>query len=160
MAGFDDDTIFAFQAAIARIWGTSIAERTTRDAGQPGVRLRMYTDLPGPRGGLFAGADAVGHVDRRGPPPRGGVTDHACVHGATPVPGARSAVKLPQKKATSSEWGGVRCGPAAERGRRPRPRGIGPRRRIGVAAGRAVQSRRRTPTTLPRICAWSPGMGS
>ncbi|MFD9657503.1 DUF6207 family protein [Streptomyces mirabilis] len=45
MAGFDDDTIFAFQAAIARIWGTSIAERTTRDAGQPGVRLRMYTDL-------------------------------------------------------------------------------------------------------------------
>ncbi|MGW1762263.1 DUF6207 family protein [Streptomyces mirabilis] len=45
MAGFDDDTVFAFQAAIARTWGTSTAERTTRDAGQPGVRLRMYTDL-------------------------------------------------------------------------------------------------------------------
>ncbi|MER6377216.1 DUF6207 family protein [Streptomyces mirabilis] len=45
VAGFDDDTVFAFQAAIARTWGTSTAERTTRDAGQLGVRLRMYTDL-------------------------------------------------------------------------------------------------------------------
>ncbi|MFD8006500.1 DUF6207 family protein [Streptomyces mirabilis] len=45
MAGFDDDTVLAFQAAIARTWGTSTAERTTRDTGQPGVRLRMYTDL-------------------------------------------------------------------------------------------------------------------
>ncbi|GHE51326.1 DUF6207 family protein [Streptomyces capitiformicae] len=45
VAGFDDDTVLAFQAAIARIWGTSTAERTTRDPGQPGVRLRMYTDL-------------------------------------------------------------------------------------------------------------------
>ncbi|MGP4009899.1 DUF6207 family protein [Streptomyces sp. 4N124] len=45
VAGLDDDTVFAFQDAIARMWGTSIAERTTRDVGQPGVRLRMYTDL-------------------------------------------------------------------------------------------------------------------
>ncbi|MFF3911017.1 DUF6207 family protein [Streptomyces sp. NPDC001848] len=45
VAGFDDDTVFAFQAAIARLWGTSTAVHTTRDAGQPGVRLRMYTDL-------------------------------------------------------------------------------------------------------------------
>ncbi|WP_240361464.1 MULTISPECIES: DUF6207 family protein [unclassified Streptomyces] len=30
---------------MARTRGTSTAERTTRDAGQPGVRLRMYTDL-------------------------------------------------------------------------------------------------------------------
>ncbi|MET9039342.1 DUF6207 family protein [Streptomyces mirabilis] len=45
VAGFDDDTLLAFQAAIARTRGTSTAERTTRDAGQPGVRLRMYTDL-------------------------------------------------------------------------------------------------------------------
>ncbi|RPF39123.1 hypothetical protein EDD92_9323 [Streptomyces sp. TLI_185] len=45
MAGFDDATVFAFQAAIARIWGTSTAERTTRDPGRPGVRLRLYTDL-------------------------------------------------------------------------------------------------------------------
>ncbi|ALV39357.1 DUF6207 family protein [Streptomyces sp. CdTB01] len=45
VAGFDDETVFAFQAAIARIWGTSPAERSTRDVGQPGVRLRMYADL-------------------------------------------------------------------------------------------------------------------
>ncbi|MFI9248008.1 DUF6207 family protein [Streptomyces sp. NPDC053086] len=45
VAGFDDDTVLAFQEAIARTWGTSTAERTTRDPGQPGVRLRMYTDL-------------------------------------------------------------------------------------------------------------------
>ncbi|WP_307841099.1 DUF6207 family protein [Streptomyces sp. GESEQ-4] len=45
VAGLDDDTVFAFQDAIARTWGTSTAERTTRDVGQPGVRLRKYTDL-------------------------------------------------------------------------------------------------------------------
>ncbi|MET9913739.1 DUF6207 family protein [Streptomyces sp. NPDC006476] len=45
VAGFDDATVLAFQAAIARTWGTAPAECTTRDAGQPGVRLRMYTDL-------------------------------------------------------------------------------------------------------------------
>ncbi|MGW2697796.1 DUF6207 family protein [Streptomyces sp. NPDC001296] len=45
VAGRDDATVFAFQAAIARIWGTAVAERTVRDAGQPGVRLRMYIDL-------------------------------------------------------------------------------------------------------------------
>jgi hypothetical protein len=45
VAGFDDDTVFAFQAAIARTWGTSTADCTIRDAGQPGVRLRMYIDL-------------------------------------------------------------------------------------------------------------------
>jgi hypothetical protein len=45
VAGFDDDTVLAFQEAIARTWGASTAERTTRDPGQPGVRLRMYTDL-------------------------------------------------------------------------------------------------------------------
>ncbi|MFI9255241.1 DUF6207 family protein [Streptomyces sp. NPDC053069] len=41
----DDATVFAFQTAIARLWGTSTAEHTTRDVGQSGVRLRMYTDL-------------------------------------------------------------------------------------------------------------------
>ncbi|MDX2576680.1 DUF6207 family protein [Streptomyces scabiei] len=45
VAGCDDATVFAFQAAIARLWGTSTAEHTTRDVGQPGVRLRLYTDL-------------------------------------------------------------------------------------------------------------------
>ncbi|MFG2455472.1 DUF6207 family protein [Streptomyces sp. NPDC048523] len=32
-------------AAIARIRATTPAEPTTLDAGQPGVRLRMYADL-------------------------------------------------------------------------------------------------------------------
>jgi hypothetical protein len=45
VAGQDDDTVFAFQSAIARTWGTAIADRTTRDVGQPGVRLRLYVDL-------------------------------------------------------------------------------------------------------------------
>jgi Family of unknown function (DUF6207) len=72
VAGFDDATVFAFQNAIARTWGASTAERTTRDAGQPGVRLRMYTDLrqvlkeaPSPE------PEAAGHFDRTGPTPRG-----------------------------------------------------------------------------------------
>ncbi|WP_229871443.1 DUF6207 family protein [Streptomyces phaeofaciens] len=30
---------------MARTWATSADERTTRDAGQPGVRLRLCTDL-------------------------------------------------------------------------------------------------------------------
>ncbi|MEU0032163.1 DUF6207 family protein [Streptomyces sp. NPDC006335] len=45
VAGLDDDTVLAFHAAIARIWTTTPAEPTTRDGGQPGVRLRMYADL-------------------------------------------------------------------------------------------------------------------
>lgn len=45
VAGCDDATVLAFQAAIVRMWGTSPAECTTRDVGQPGVRLRMYADL-------------------------------------------------------------------------------------------------------------------
>jgi hypothetical protein len=45
VAGFDDDTVLAFQATITRTWRTSTAERTTRDADQPGVRLRTYTNL-------------------------------------------------------------------------------------------------------------------
>jgi Family of unknown function (DUF6207) len=44
-AGFDDDTVLAFQAASARTCGTATAESTTRDAGQSGVRLRLDTDL-------------------------------------------------------------------------------------------------------------------
>ncbi|MFI6341066.1 DUF6207 family protein [Streptomyces sp. NPDC050535] len=45
VAGLDDDTVFAFQNAIGRMWGTATADRTTHDVGQPGVRLRMYTNL-------------------------------------------------------------------------------------------------------------------
>ncbi len=45
VAAADDATAFAFQAAIARRWATAAADRTTRDPGQPGVRLRAYVDL-------------------------------------------------------------------------------------------------------------------
>ena len=43
-AGLDDDTVYAFQNAIAQTWAATV-DGTTRDAGQPGVRLRMYIDL-------------------------------------------------------------------------------------------------------------------
>jgi hypothetical protein len=45
VAGLDDDTVFAFQDAIAQTWATAISEDTFRDPGQPGVRLRLYADL-------------------------------------------------------------------------------------------------------------------
>lgn len=38
MAGPDDDTVYAFQNAIARTWAATV-DRTTHDPGQPGVRL-------------------------------------------------------------------------------------------------------------------------
>ncbi|MFJ8546673.1 DUF6207 family protein [Streptomyces sp. NPDC093586] len=58
VAAADDETAFTFHAALAARWATTSVERTTRDAGQPGVRLRCYLDLrqptgtPGPRNGL------------------------------------------------------------------------------------------------------------
>ncbi|MFI2415779.1 DUF6207 family protein [Streptomyces sp. NPDC018947] len=57
VAAADDETAFAFHAALAAQWATTSVERTTRDAGQAGVRLRCYLDLrqpinpPGSRGG-------------------------------------------------------------------------------------------------------------
>ncbi|MFC7896790.1 DUF6207 family protein [Streptomyces sp. NPDC057381] len=51
----DDETAFAFHAALAALWAATSVERTTRDAGQAGVRLRCYFDmcqpLAGPGGG-------------------------------------------------------------------------------------------------------------
>jgi hypothetical protein len=53
----DDETAFAFHAALAARWATTSVERTTRDADQAGVRLRCYLDLrqplnpPGSHGG-------------------------------------------------------------------------------------------------------------
>ncbi|MDT0567018.1 DUF6207 family protein [Streptomyces sp. DSM 3412] len=44
----DDDTALAFQQLLAERWATATAERTTRDAGEPGVRLRCYLDLRQP----------------------------------------------------------------------------------------------------------------
>ncbi|MGY1584884.1 DUF6207 family protein [Streptomyces sp. MN13] len=38
-------TAFALQESLAALWATATAERTTREAGEPGVRLRCYLDL-------------------------------------------------------------------------------------------------------------------
>lgn len=40
VAAADDQTAFAFQTALATMWAATPVERTTRDPGQPGVRLR------------------------------------------------------------------------------------------------------------------------
>jgi hypothetical protein len=45
IAAADDQTAFEFQKAIAELWATAAADRTTREAGEPGVRLRCYLDL-------------------------------------------------------------------------------------------------------------------
>ncbi len=45
VAAADDETAFAFHTALAARWATTSVERTTREAGQPGVRLRCYLDL-------------------------------------------------------------------------------------------------------------------
>jgi hypothetical protein len=48
VAAADDATALSFQQLLADRWATATAERTTRDAGEPGVRLRCYLDLRQP----------------------------------------------------------------------------------------------------------------
>ncbi|MEH0415991.1 DUF6207 family protein [Streptomyces sp. B21-083] len=57
IAAADDATALDFQQLLAERWATSIAERTTRDVGQPGVRLRCYLDLL-----QLVGSDALAEV--------------------------------------------------------------------------------------------------
>jgi hypothetical protein len=45
VAAADDATVRAFQQMLAGRWAAATAERTTRDPGQPGVRLRCSLDL-------------------------------------------------------------------------------------------------------------------
>ncbi|MFD3932640.1 DUF6207 family protein [Streptomyces sp. NPDC058614] len=45
VAAFDDATAFAVQELLAGRWATATADRTTRDPGEPGVRLRCFLDL-------------------------------------------------------------------------------------------------------------------
>ncbi|MGV9351843.1 DUF6207 family protein [Streptomyces spiralis] len=45
VAGADDTTVFAVENAVAQRWATATSDRTVRDPGQPGVRLRLYADL-------------------------------------------------------------------------------------------------------------------
>ncbi|MGW2803191.1 DUF6207 family protein [Streptomyces sp. NPDC001269] len=45
VAAADDDSVFAFQQALAGRWATAADDRTTRTPGEPGVRLCCYRDL-------------------------------------------------------------------------------------------------------------------
>ncbi|MFF5654458.1 DUF6207 family protein [Streptomyces collinus] len=62
IAAADDATALAFQQLLAERWATATAERTTRDAGEPGVRLRCYLDLRQPTGPATSLADAEREV--------------------------------------------------------------------------------------------------
>ncbi|MFE9679541.1 DUF6207 family protein [Streptomyces sp. NPDC006259] len=48
VAAANDDTVLSFQQLLADRWATATATSTTRDAGEPGVRLRCYLDLRQP----------------------------------------------------------------------------------------------------------------
>ncbi|GJF22711.1 DUF6207 family protein [Streptomyces sp. HO565] len=48
LLGGGDEPVEVFQAAPAARWATTSVERTTRGAGQAGVRLRCYLDLRQP----------------------------------------------------------------------------------------------------------------
>jgi hypothetical protein len=48
IAARDDQTAFAVQDLIAARWAIAPAERTTRDPGEPGVRLRCFLNLRRP----------------------------------------------------------------------------------------------------------------
>ncbi|MEU9787577.1 DUF6207 family protein [Streptomyces phaeochromogenes] len=41
----DDDTAPAVQQLLATRWATATADRTTREPGEPGVRLHCYLDV-------------------------------------------------------------------------------------------------------------------
>ncbi|GAA2616317.1 DUF6207 family protein [Streptomyces roseoviolaceus] len=45
VAACDDRTAFAVQELLAGRWATAPADRTTREPGEPGVRLRCYLDV-------------------------------------------------------------------------------------------------------------------
>ncbi|MFJ5064686.1 DUF6207 family protein [Streptomyces nigra] len=45
VAAADDETALAVQELLAARWGIAPADRTTREPGEPGVRLRCFLDL-------------------------------------------------------------------------------------------------------------------
>ena len=67
VAAADDATALAFQQLLADRWATATAEGTTRDAGQPGVRLCCYLELEQPVGPATAPAAALPEVSAAGP---------------------------------------------------------------------------------------------
>ncbi|MFJ2722699.1 DUF6207 family protein [Streptomyces sp. NPDC087437] len=50
VAAADDATGLAFQQLLAGWWATALAQHSTRDVGEPGVRLRCYLGLRQPFG--------------------------------------------------------------------------------------------------------------
>ncbi|MER7484072.1 DUF6207 family protein [Streptomyces sp. NPDC126510] len=45
VAAADDQTALAIQKLLAGRWATAPADRTTREPGEPGIRLRCYLDV-------------------------------------------------------------------------------------------------------------------
>ncbi|MFI0813194.1 DUF6207 family protein [Streptomyces echinatus] len=45
IAAADKQTAVAFHTALAATWVTTAVERTSRDPGKPGVRLRCFLDM-------------------------------------------------------------------------------------------------------------------
>ncbi|MEU6181835.1 DUF6207 family protein [Streptomyces coeruleorubidus] len=45
VAAADDETAFAVQELLAARYAIAPADRTTREPGEPGVRLRCFLDL-------------------------------------------------------------------------------------------------------------------
>lgn len=141
----------------------------------------LTTPVRAARRGPFGGG-ATQRTRKVGPATTGGVTGPTSIHGATTVPNTRGLrAKSPRDGATSPQPECATPGPGAAREQRlrtpssgPRPRrsryasGWPSRYRPGAAHGRrsridprlSSQSWRRTLTTLPRIWAWSPGIGS
>ncbi|MFG3518432.1 DUF6207 family protein [Streptomyces bobili] len=68
VAAADDATALPFPELLAARWATATADQMTRDADEPGVRLRCYPDLKQPVG-LDTSADAppLGRTNSAGP---------------------------------------------------------------------------------------------
>ncbi|MER7576702.1 DUF6207 family protein [Streptomyces sp. NPDC126514] len=45
VAAADNETAFEVQESLATRWGIAPTDRTTREPGEPGVRLRCFLDL-------------------------------------------------------------------------------------------------------------------
>ncbi|WP_267886970.1 DUF6207 family protein [Streptomyces sp. WM6378] len=69
VAAADDETVLAFQQALAGCWATAPVHRTTRTPGEPGVWLRCYLDL---RQEHTSAVDPAGCSDPARPPRRPG----------------------------------------------------------------------------------------